>query len=106
MQNYFKSTLENLTKYLAFKHPKMASYFWTKPFRACKKRKNKTKSRWNGTRIFGALKTGLKLKNVAVFPKVNNQRWPKILKKLLIFIYLKSTQIFIEHQKLSTRKNH
>jgi hypothetical protein len=38
MQNYFKSTLENLTKYLAFKHPKMASYFWTKPFRACKKK--------------------------------------------------------------------
>jgi hypothetical protein len=77
----------------------MASYFWTKPFGACKKK-------GNGTRIFGALKTGLKPKNLAVFPKINNQRWPKSLQKSIIFIHPKSTQIFIDHQKFGARKNH
>jgi hypothetical protein len=71
----------------------MAFYFWTKPFGACKKRKNKTKSRRDGTRIFGALKTGLKPKDLTIFPKVNNQRWPRILQKSLIFMHPKSTQI-------------
>jgi hypothetical protein len=28
---------KKLTKCLVFKHPKMAFYFWTKPFGACKK---------------------------------------------------------------------
>jgi hypothetical protein len=57
------------------------------------------------TRVFGALKTGLKPKNAAVFPKINNQRRPKILQKSLIFMHPKNTQISIDHQKLGTRKN-
>jgi hypothetical protein len=38
---------KNLTKYLVFKHPKMAFYFWTKPFGACKK-KGKTRPNQGG----------------------------------------------------------
>jgi hypothetical protein len=74
----------------------MAFYFWTKTFGACKKGENNTKSRRDGTRIFGALKTGLNPKNFAVSPKVNNQRCLKILQKSLISMHTKSTQISIQ----------
>jgi hypothetical protein len=58
-QNHLKSTLKKLTKYLVFKDSKMAFYFWTKPFGACKKKEKTTPSQ-EGTRIFGALKNKTK----------------------------------------------
>ena len=57
MQNYLKSTLKNFSKYLVFEHLKITFFLWTKPFNACKKkRENNTKSRRNGTGVFGVLK--------------------------------------------------
>jgi hypothetical protein len=40
-QNYaklFQEHSKKLTKYLVFKHSKVAFYFWTKPFGTCKKK--------------------------------------------------------------------
>jgi hypothetical protein len=74
MQNYLKSALKKLQNTYVFKHPKMAFYFWTKPFGTWKKRKNNTKSRRDGTRVFEVLKTRLIPKNLAIFPKVNNRK--------------------------------
>jgi hypothetical protein len=39
MQNYLKSALKNLQNTYVFKHPKIAFYFWTKPFGTWKKGK-------------------------------------------------------------------
>jgi hypothetical protein len=77
----------------------MAFYFWTKPFGACKKKEkqDQIKKGWYQD-------IWLKPKDLTIFPKVNNQRWPRILQKSLIFMHPKSTQISIDHQKLGTRK--
>jgi hypothetical protein len=73
---------KKLTKYLVFNTPKWLFLSGPSQLSHPKKKKNNTKSRRIFfTRIFGALKTGLKPKNVAVFPKINNQRRPKILQK-------------------------
>jgi uncharacterized glyoxalase superfamily protein PhnB len=47
MQNYLKNALKKLTKYLVFTHPKMAFYFWTKPFGACKITEKRQKKKTN-----------------------------------------------------------
>jgi hypothetical protein len=98
MQNYFKSTPKNLQNTLFLNTPKWLLISGPSHLAHAKKRK------WY--QDIWRLKTGLKPKNLAVFPKINNQRWPKSLQKSIIFIHPKSTQIFIDHQKLGARKNH
>jgi hypothetical protein len=94
--NYLKSTLKNLQNTLFLNTPKWLYISGPRHLARAKKRENNTKSKRVGTRIFGALKTGLNPKNVAVSPKVNNQRCLKILQKSLISMHPKSTQISIQ----------
>jgi hypothetical protein len=50
------------------------------------------------------IKEGWYQEYLAVFSKVNNQKWLKILQKSLIFMHPESTQIFIDYQKVGIRK--
>jgi hypothetical protein len=62
---------KKLTKRLVFTHPKMAFYFWTKPFGACKK---KEKQHQIKEVYLAPYKTRQNPENVYVFPKVNNRK--------------------------------
>jgi hypothetical protein len=73
MQNYFKNAPKKLTKYLVFTPPKMAFYFWTKTFGACKK-KEKEKQHQIKEVYLAPYKTSQNPKNLYVFPKVNNRK--------------------------------